>query len=113
MEDMLKIYKLLCRKPSSTPASDDTRTVRVVFQIVVRYFKQINTVQFGRKIADLTVSGSQSVPRRCGFCKSQMLDDAFPRFKKLEHSRYVARFLKGGCGLDGCSPAGDCVWAIP
>lgn len=111
--DILKCHRLLCRKSSSMKDLEDCSIIDIILQVAIRYFKQINTVHIASRITSFIVKGSRPVPRKCGSCKSQILDDAFPRFKKLEPSRYVVRFLKGGCGLDNCTPKGDNVWAVP
>ncbi|KAG9254262.1 uncharacterized protein F5Z01DRAFT_99601 [Emericellopsis atlantica] len=48
-----------------------------------------------------------------GYCKQMILDDPYARFKKLDPSRYVLRFLRGGCGSQECRPPTENVWTIP
>jgi hypothetical protein len=48
-------------------------------------------------IEDLIEYGNpprNSMPRVCGLCKQDVLDDAFTRYKKLNPERYVLRFMR-------------------
>jgi hypothetical protein len=115
IEDVKGRYRLLCRKSSGLKSLENIGTIEIIIQVALRYYKQIHRVNPAEtsRVTSLTLPGQNPMPRKCNHCKSRVLDDPFPRFKKLEPSRYVARFLKGGCGGEGCDPPGDCVWAVP
>jgi hypothetical protein len=60
--------------------------MRVLIDVAVRYYKQVNPTQQISKISETTIPGKHPVPRKCSACGSRVLDDAMPRFKKLEPS---------------------------
>ncbi|RYP80802.1 hypothetical protein DL769_002272 [Monosporascus sp. CRB-8-3] len=111
--ELLKVHQLLCRKTRGFQSYGDINITSVIIDVALRYFKQIEPVQRTSTIADLTVSGKHPVPRKCGACGSRVLDDAFPRFKKLDPTKYVVRYLKSGCGIENCQPKWISAWAIP
>lgn len=104
--DLLHAHQLLCRKTLGFESFENVSIMAVVVDVAVRYYKQVNPMQQMSKITADTITGKHPIPRKCSACGSRVLDDAFPRFKKLEPSRYIVRFLKGGCGLKGCNPKG-------
>ncbi|RYO81470.1 hypothetical protein DL766_004058 [Monosporascus sp. MC13-8B] len=111
--ELLKVHQLLCRKTFGFQTCGGIGITKVIIDVALRYFKQVNPVQRTSTIADHTVPGKYPVPRKCGASGSRVLDDAFPQFKKLDPSKYVVRYLKAGCGLENCRPKGIAVWAIP
>lgn len=116
IDDLERVHRLLCRtKPKVTIQSHGI--ISIALDIAVRYFKQIERIgQEGSKVADLVLENAslcEAMPRRCGLCKQNILDDAFPRFKKHDPQRYVLRFLQNGCGLSACPGNQLGTWAIP
>ncbi|KAL1860398.1 hypothetical protein VTK73DRAFT_7365 [Phialemonium thermophilum] len=111
--ELRNAHRLLCRKTSPLLNTEDRSLVRLILDVALRYFKQVSPVRRISTLGKLTVSGKNPVPRKCGGCGSRVLDDAFPRFKKRDPSKYVTRYLKAGCGLDICRPKGVTVWAVP
>lgn len=113
-DELLRRRQLLARKPWKLRNESEIGVMGVLIDIAIRFYKQIcRTKQDMSSLAGLTIHGHYPIPRKCGHCGSQILDDAFPRFKKLDPERYVATFLKQGCGASGCTPPSDCVRAIP
>lgn len=104
--DLLRAQQLLCRKTLGFESFKNVSIMKVFTDVAVRYYKQINPKDQNSKTKEHTIPGKDPVPRKCGACGSRVLDDAFPRFKKLDPSTYVLRALKGGCGLKGCEPQG-------
>ncbi|KAK5995902.1 hypothetical protein PT974_04320 [Cladobotryum mycophilum] len=112
-QDLIRVYQLLCRKATSIKCHEESGITGVFLRVAIRYFKQVQRIDPKSRIPNWTVPGKQSIARKCGSCGSDLLDDAFPRFKKLDPTRYVARYLKGGCGAKSCQPSGSSVWAVP
>ncbi|KKP00640.1 hypothetical protein THAR02_07268 [Trichoderma harzianum] len=116
IDDLQRVHRLLCRtQPKVTLQSHGA--IGVALDIAIRYFKQIEHIgQDASKIADLVFENPslcEAMPRKCGLCNQSILDDAFPRFKRLDPQRYVLRFLQNGCGLPGCPGNQLSAWAIP
>ncbi|KAJ4857116.1 hypothetical protein T069G_08013 [Trichoderma breve] len=116
IDDLQRVHRLLCRtQPKVTLQSHGA--IGVALDISIRYFKQIEHIgQDASKIADLVFENPslcEAMPRKCGLCNQSILDDAFPRFKRLDPQRYVLRFLQNGCGLPGCPGNQLSAWAIP
>lgn len=117
-ESLGKTHRLLCQGNKPTKKSIQTHgTLAIALDIAVRYFLHIEGVRFRQSsIDDLVTYGAPPrnlVPRVCGLCKQEVLDDAFARYKKLDPKKYVLRLMRGGCGLPGCPQSTENVWAIP
>lgn len=114
LEDLQTVHDLLCRKPEAHKSSTSHKPINLVLRIATRYFKQIYRLKWASsKIRSLTAPGKAPMPRKCGSCGQRLLDDPFPRFKKIDTRRYIARYLKNGCGRQNCSPQSHSVYAIP
>lgn len=98
-DELLQAHQLLCRKTLGFDSYEGVGIMRVLIDVAVRYYKQVNPTQEISKISEKTIPGKHPVPRKCSECGSRVLDDAMPRFKKLKPYTYVLRALKGGCGL--------------
>ncbi|TPX17407.1 uncharacterized protein E0L32_003050 [Thyridium curvatum] len=112
-EDLKHVHRLLCRKTSGLRSNEEVGIIRIIIDIALRYYKQVHVPTSSSKIAGLTMQGKNPMHRKCNICGTQLLDDPFPRFKKTDPTRYVARYLKGGCGMATCKAQGDNAWAVP
>lgn len=102
MSGLLEIHGPVLNKPVVVEADLHVSTTNIFMQIVTRYYRLIAWAARDSSINSLTVYGTEPMPRKCSRCRSRLLDDPFPRFKKMDKERYVAHVLKRGCGSDIC-----------
>ncbi|KEY73802.1 hypothetical protein S7711_10669 [Stachybotrys chartarum IBT 7711] len=113
MSDLLEIHGLVLKKPVVVETDLQVSTTKIFMQIVTRYYRLIAWAARGSSINSLTVYGTEPMPRKCSRCRSRLLDDPFPRFKKMDEERYVAHVLKRGCDSDACQANQGLGFAIP
>jgi hypothetical protein len=112
-DDLLRVHMLLHRKPSNLAKALEVGIMGICLDVAVRYFKQIETFRPESPLEGLVFSRREPMPRKCGVCGSRILDDPYPRFKRLDPNRYVVRYLKKGCGAIECHADSDTAWALP
>lgn len=116
INDLVHGYQLMCRTPKNLKCVSNVGATSIVLEVAIRYYKQIQEIGCGESsIRDLVIYGKPPrdiMPRKCNKCQSILLDDQFARYKKLNPTRYVARFLRDGCGSPKCTGGTGC-WAIP
>lgn len=83
VDDLLHAYQLLCRKTLGFESFKDVGIMRVLIYVAVHYYKQTNPVQQMTKIAEHTILGKHPVARKCNARNARVLQDKFPRYKKL------------------------------
>lgn len=115
LDQLSTTYQLLSRKPAGLAVTQmKMNSTKLIFDIAKRYFKQVLRFNWTlSKIAAVTVQGQTPLARKCGSYGQPLLDDPYPRFKKAEPTRYVARYLKHGCGRESCCPRATTVYALP
>lgn len=111
--ELFEVHALLAKK---TPISEEDLGVSItdiILQVIARYYRLLSRATRDSSIEHLIVRGTAPVPLKCSRCESRLLDDPFPRYKKVDTERYVAHNLKRGCGSETCQADKGHGFAVP
>lgn len=100
--DLLRVHGMILKKPAISQEALGVSIMTIFLQVVTRYYHLTACAARDSSIEHLTVRGTKPMPLKCSRCHSRLLDDPFPRHKKIEKERYVAHHLKRGCGSESC-----------
>jgi hypothetical protein len=113
LDDLLKVHGLMFKRPAVRREHYQVNIPTIFTELVQRYFALIAITARDTTIGHLMIRGAEPMHLKCSACKSRLLDDAFPRFKKSETERYIAHNLKHGCGQLACEGRRQFSYAIP
>lgn len=113
LSGLLEVHGLILKKPMIAEADLNVHVTKIFVEIVARYYHLATYAARESSVENLIVRGKQSIPLKCSCCGARLLDDACPRFKKLDAQRYVVRNLKRGCGSQHCQRQQKPGFAIP
>ncbi|KAK2592916.1 hypothetical protein QQS21_009384 [Conoideocrella luteorostrata] len=111
--DLLGVHGLVMKKPAILEGDLKVSITKIFVEVVTRYYHLIAYAARDSNLEKLIIRGTKPLPLKCSRCKSRLLDDSFPRFKKSEKERYVAHNLKQGCGSNICQVDKKPCLAIP
>jgi hypothetical protein len=113
LDDLPKVHGIIFKRPAIRQEHCQVNILTIFIDIVERYFALITITARDTSIGHLITRGTEPMHLKRSACKSRLLDDPFPRFKRSDTERYIAYYLKRGCGQLTCEESRQFSYAIP
>ena len=111
--NLLEAHGMLLKKPAIAEETLKSSIAQIFIEVVSEYYRLVGFAAQESTLDHLMIRGTKPMPLKCSRCKSRLLDDAFPRFKKNDKERYVVHRMKRGCGSVTCQNSQGHGFAVP